>query len=53
MSRIIINCRGEKRRGKNIDDFRIKLGFGLHDLTMSEEESISTQIYQNCLKNKK
>ena len=52
MSRIIIHCRGEKRRGKNIDDFRIKLGFGPHDL-ISKEESITTERYQNCLKNTK
>ena len=46
MSRIIKNCRGEKRRGekKEIDDFRCKLGFKLHDITMSKEESVTIKI---------
>ena len=45
MSRIIKNCRGEKRRGeKKIDDFRCKLGFRLHYITMSKEESVTTKI---------
>ena len=45
MSRIIKNCRGEKRRGENkIGDLRRKLGFRLNDITMSKEESVTTEI---------
>ena len=45
MSRITKNCRGEKRRcEKKIDDFRCKLGFRLHYITMSKEESVTTKI---------
>ena len=48
MSRIIKNFRGEKRRGekkkKKIDHFRCKLGFRLHDITISKEESVTTKI---------
>ena len=45
MSRIIKNCRGEKREGENkIDNFRRKLGFRSHDITMSKEESVTTKI---------
>ena len=49
MSRIIKNCRGEKGRvEKKIVrsklGFRCKLGFRLHDITMSKEESVTTEI---------
>ena len=45
MPRIIKNCRGEKRKGENkIDNFRRKLGFRSHDITMSKEESVTTKI---------
>ena len=43
ISRIIKNCRGEKRRAeRKTDDFRCKLGFRLCDITMSKEESVTT-----------
>ena len=43
ISRIIKNCRGEKRRPeRKTDDFRCKLGFRLCDITMSKEESVKT-----------
>ena len=43
MSRIIKNCRGEKRRDekKKKDNFRCKLGFKLHDIIMCKEESVA------------
>ena len=45
MSRIIKNCSGEKKTGeKKIHDFRCKLGFTLHDITMSKEESVTIKI---------
>ena len=45
MSIIIKNCRGGKERSKKkIDDFRSKLGFKLHDITISKEESVRTKI---------
>ena len=49
MSRIIKNCRGEKGRvEKKIVrsklGFRCQLGFRLHDITMSKEESVTTEI---------
>ena len=45
MSRIIRKSRGEKGVDeKKIDDFRSKLGFGLHDITMSKKESLTTKI---------
>ena len=45
MPRIIKNCRGEKRKAENkIDNFRRKLGFRSHDITMSKEESVTTKI---------
>ena len=45
MLRIIKNCRGEKvKDGKKIDSFRSKLGFKLHDITMSKEKSVTTKI---------
>ena len=48
MARIIKNCRGEKGRGgKKKDDFRSKLGFKLHDITMSKEESVTTKIIKS------
>ena len=45
MLEIIKIFRGEKGRGeKKIDDFQSQLGFKLHDLTMSKEESVTTKI---------
>ena len=38
MSRIIKNCRGEKKKK------RYKSGFTLHDITMSKEESVTMKI---------
>ena len=54
MSRIINNCRDEKRRGekKKIDDFRCKLGFRLYDITMNKEESVTTKL-KKTFSNKK
>ena len=37
MSRIIKNCRGEKKK-------RYKSGFTLHDITISKEESVTIKI---------
>ena len=51
ISRLIKNCRGEKGRGKKkIDDFRSKLGFKLHDITMSKEESITKKNNKSIFK---
>ena len=36
MVRIIKNARGEKKGEKKVHDFRIKLGFKLHDITMNK-----------------
>ena len=36
---------------KKIDDFRCKLGFWSHDITMSKEESV-TKKYKNIFKQK-
>ena len=44
VSRMITNCKGEKRRGKKMDDLRCKLGFSLYDITMSKEESVTAKI---------
>ena len=53
MSRIIKNYRDEKGRGgKKKDDFRSKLGFRLHDITMSKEESVTTKIIKAFSKEK-
>ena len=43
VSRIIKNCRDEKKWGEK-NDFRFKLGFNLHDITMSKEESVTIKI---------
>ena len=54
ISRIIKNCRGEKGRGKKkIDDFRSKLGFKLHNITMSKEESVTKKNKIKALSNEK
>ena len=42
----------KRKEEKKIDDFRIKLGFGLHDLIMSKEESITTKISKLFKKSK-
>ena len=34
----------KKKRRKKIDDFRSKLKFKLHDITMNKEESVTTKI---------
>ena len=48
MSRIIKTCSGEKGRDeKNIYNFKSKLGFRLHDITMSKEESVTTKIIKH------
>ena len=48
MSRIIKNCRGEQKKGrKRKHDLRCKLGFTLHDVTMSKEESLTIKIIKN------
>ena len=39
MVRIIKNARGEKKGEKKVHDFRIKLGFKLHDITMNKVKS--------------
>ena len=45
MSRIVKNCRGEKkRREKKIDGFRINLGFEPHYLVVTKEDSIISKI---------
>ena len=44
MSKIIKTCRGGKGRGEKKDEFRSKLGFKLHNITMSQEESIIKKI---------
>ena len=45
MSKIIKNCRGEKKaKKKNTSDFRYKLGFKLHDIIMCKEESVTKII---------
>ena len=45
MSRMIKNCRGEKKRGEK-NEFRIKLGFAPNDIIMTKEESVLTKIIQ-------
>ena len=37
---------------KKIDDFRLKLGFTLHDITMSKEESVTMKIIKTFLNKK-
>ena len=37
---------------KKIDDFSGKLGFRLHDITMSKEESITTKVIKTFSKEK-
>ena len=44
MSRIIKNCRLKKRGNKKINHFKCKLGFKLHDIIMSKEESVTIKI---------
>ena len=49
MSRIIkkileVKKEEAKKKKKYKDDFRSKLGFRLHDITMSKEESVTTKI---------
>ena len=44
MSRIIKKCRGEKRETKNINNFRCKLGFKLHDIIKCKEASVTLKI---------
>ena len=36
--------RWRRERRKKLDDFRSKLGFGLHDKTINKEESVTTKI---------
>ena len=47
MSKIIKNCRGEKKEAKKkqqTNNFRYKLGFQLHDIIMCKEESVTKII---------
>ena len=44
MSKIIKNCRGEKKREKKVNNSRCKLGFKLHDIIMCKEESVTVKI---------
>ena len=52
MLRLIKNCRGDKNRGDKIDNFRIKLGFKMHEITISKEELITTNISKIFAKEK-
>ena len=52
MLRIIKSCRGEKKEAKKKHDFRCKLGFPLHDITMSNEESVTIKIVKTFLSEK-
>ena len=50
MSRITKNCRDEKGRDEeNKRSFMSKLGFRLHDIKMSKEESLTTKILKPFL----
>ena len=50
MSRIIKNCRRKKGRSrKKIGYFRSKLGFKLHDITISKEGPVTTKTIKTFL----
>ena len=42
----------KKEEAEKKDDFRSKLGFRLHDITMSKEESVTTKIIKAFSKEK-
>ena len=51
MAKIIKNSICKKKRGeKQIDDFRSKLGFKLHDITMNKGELVTTKKVKSIFK---